>query len=195
MKPGYTRLHFTQQRPPSPMTEKIFNPFTDRLSRDIRNTLSSSLVECLEAGNISSAEEVAKRYLAEHPAPLYSEYIQQRLQLYKEAVKTIHGGSEDPIWRSTILWNLGLFFEMHEVLEHAWYSAQGDTKLIMQALIRAAGVYVKLGCGYKPQARKMADKAIDVLTIHQEFLSDYFQPEPLLKALRELDPQPPELVG
>lgn len=178
---------------PDQMTEQLFNPFTDRLSRDIRNALSSALVECLETGSISAAEEVAARYLAEHPQPPYADYIRQRLKKYGQAAELIHGGPDDPIWRSTVLWNLGLFFEMHEVLENAWYSADGETKLIMQALIRAAGVYVKLGCGYQPQARKIADKALAVLSAHQGFLRPYFQPEPLLKALRELPPQPPQL--
>lgn len=175
------------------MADQLFNPFTDRLSRDIRNDLSSSLVECLETGELSPAEEVARRYLADHAQPPYADYIRQRLQRYEQALETIHGNSDDPIWRSTVLWNLELFFEMHEVLEHAWYTAQGDTKRIMQALIRAAGVYVKLGCGYQPQARKMADKAIEVLSAHQDFLNRYFEPEPLLEALRELDPKPPRL--
>lgn len=175
------------------MTEQTFNPFTDRLSRDIRNDLSSSLVVCLKTGDISAAKEVAAAYLTDHSEEPYAEYIQKRLKRYGQAIAKIHGGPEDPIWRSIVLWNLGLFFEMHEVLEHAWYSAQGDTKLIMQALIRAAGVYVKLGCGYQPQARKMADKALTVLSEHEDFLSQYFRPEPLLDALRKLNPQPPLL--
>jgi hypothetical protein len=171
-----------------------FNPFADRLSRDIRNALSSSLVECLQTGSISSAQVVADRFLAENHEEIYVSYINERLQQYTKAIETISGGSDDPFWRSLVLWDLKLFFEMHEVLEHAWYHATGDTKLIMQALIRAAGVYIKLECGLTPQARKIAQKSINVLEDHRKFLSNYFSPEILIEALKTCSP-PPKLLA
>jgi hypothetical protein len=177
------------------MTDSIrFNPFVDRLSRDIRNALSSSLVECLQTGSIASAQRVADQFLAENPGEIYSSYINDRLQRYTTAIKKISTGSEDPFWRSLVLWDLELFFEMHEVLEHAWYHATGDTKLIMQALIRAAGVYIKLDCGLVPQARKIAQKSIGVLENHKEFLSNYITPDSLIKALKSCSP-PPKLLA
>lgn len=176
------------------MTDSVqFNPFVDRLSRDIRNALSSSLVECLQTGSISSAQQVADRFLAENPEEMYSLYIHDRLQRYMQAIETISGKSDDPFWRSLVLWDLQLFFEMHEVLEHAWYHATGDTKLIMQALIRAAGVYIKLECGLIPQARKIAQKSIDVLNNHREFISTYCSPDTLINALATCSP-PPKLL-
>ena len=92
--------------------------------------------------------------------------------------------------KSTVLWNLGLFFEVHEILEHAWYDAQGDYKLILQALIRAAGVYIKLEYGYQGPAERMAAKALTVLEAHRDSLQKWFKPEPLFEALRELSPPP-----
>lgn len=171
-----------------------FNPFVDRLSRDIRNGLSSSLIECLEHGSISPAQQIADSFLAANPEEVYVQYIAERLRRYEQAVETICKGSDDPFWRSFVLWDLELFFEMHEVLEHAWYHAKGDTKLIMQALIRAAGVYIKLDCGFVPQARKMAAKSIEVLEHHQEFLSRYFPPDALIGPLKSCTSPPPKLL-
>lgn len=177
------------------MTEPtIFNPFIDRQSRDIRNGLSSSLVQCLLQGTVEPAQQTADIFLAGNVGKVYTTYIEQRLSQYEKAVKIITRGSEDPFWRSLVLWDLGLFFEMHEVLEHAWYHAEGDTKLIMQALIRAAGVYIKLECGYVPQARKMADKALGVLEEQKDFLSQYFSPDALIEPLKSGTTTPPKLL-
>lgn len=171
-----------------------FNPFTDRLSRDIRNGLSSSLAACLEHGSITPAQQVADCFLAANPGQVYVHYIEDRLQRYGQAVDTITLGADDPFWRGFVLWDLELFFEMHEVLEHAWYTADGDTKQIMQALIRAAGVYIKIECDLIPQSRKIAEKSLAVLERHRPFLSRYFPPDRLIEPLRSGKKAPPRLL-
>lgn len=172
-----------------------FNPFTDRLSRDIRNELSTSLLSCLEEGSIKSADAVAQQFLASNPPQLYNDYIHDRLDRYRKAVAAIAGKVEDPFLRGFILWDLGLFFEMHEILEHAWYHATGDTKLLLQALIRAAGFYIKMECGLAPQAQKIAAKALPVLEQQHATLASYFPPDLLLDALRSHNPVPPKLLA
>lgn len=175
------------------MTESArFQPFTDRTSRDIRNALSSSLLDCLDANSILPAKEAARKFDPESLPQCYRRYIRDRLDRYNKAVELVSDLPDDPVTKSTVLWNLGLFFEVHEVLEHAWYDARGDYKLILQALIRAAGVYIKLEYGYRDPAKRMAAKALTVLEEHQDSLHKWFKPEPLLKALRELS-SPPRL--
>lgn len=176
------------------MTETIkFDPFSDRLSRDIRNALSTSLVQCLELNSIQPAEDTAESFRIKTLADAYAEYVATRLDLYRKAIDGIGEGPEEPVTRSMVLWNLGLFFEVHEVLEHAWYEAKDDYKLILQALIRAAGVYIKLEYGYREQAERLAAKALVVLEEHKDTLQTWFMPEPLLTALREISPVPPTL--
>lgn len=177
------------------MTEVTkFDPFNDRKSRDIRNTLSSSLVGCLEANSIAPAVDASEQFLNPELEDHYRIYIKERLSRFGKAVETISKGSEDPFWRGLVLWDLELFFEMHEVLEHAWYTAEGDKKMLLQALIRAAGMYIKLEHGFVPQAQKMAGKAVVVLEEQRDFLSDYFQPELLIDALKATNPNPPKLL-
>lgn len=171
-----------------------FNPFTDRLSRDIRNELSSSLVKCLGAGDIRPAVQIAEGFLADNPGEPYVGYIEERLRRYRQAVEIIAGTINDPFQQGFVLWDLELFFEVHEVLEHAWYHAGGDTKLIMQALIRAAGVYIKLDCGYVPQARSLAAKSLEVLERHRDFLDRYFPADRLIVPLRAGDAVHPKLL-
>jgi uncharacterized protein len=174
---------------------QYFNPFTDRLSRDIRNDLSSALLQCLQDGSTESAETVAVRYLDQRLAEVYIRYIVERLDRYRKAVTAISGKVDDPFLRSFLLWDLGLFFEMHEVLEHDWYHAEGDTKLLMQALIRAAGYYIKRECNLIPQANKIASKALPVLDRQREFLARYFKPERLIEPLSCGNPVPPQLLS
>lgn len=172
-----------------------FNPFYDRLSRDIRNDLSSALLTCLQKGSMQLAEETANRFLAEKPDDVYRSYIEDRLHRYRQAVSTISGAVDDPFQRSFVLWDLELFFEMHEVLEHDWHHAEGETKLLMQALIRAAGVYIKRNCGLEPQARKIAAKALPVLERNRTFLANYFPPKLLIDALEADAAVPPRLLA
>jgi hypothetical protein len=104
-------------------------------------------------------------------------------------------GPDDVLWQALVLWDQKLFFEVHEVLEHAWHQAAGDEKKILQAMIRAAGVYIKLEYGYAEAARKMAGRALPVLMQQRVFLTRYFDPTRLISALKDLNAEPPHLLG
>ena len=138
---------------------------------------------------------MAIRYLDQRLAEVYIRYINERLDRYRKAVAAISGKVDDPFLRSFLLWDLGLFFEMHEVLEHDWYHAEGDTKLLMQALIRAAGYYIKRECDLIPQANKIVAKALPVLDRQREVLARYFDPERLIDPLRFGYSGPPKLLS
>lgn len=172
----------------------IFEPFQDRLSRDTRNGLSRSLARSLAEGSMTPFEAEAAALLARAPARCYSAYIESRLERYRLAFSQIRCAGSDPFRQGLVLWNLGLFFEVHEVLEHAWHQAAGSHKLLLQAMIRAAGVYVKLEYGYARQAAKLAAKARYVLEQNGDALRQYFDPEDLLQALDTLAPEPPVLL-
>jgi uncharacterized protein len=175
------------------MSDTGFNPFNDRLSRDIRNKLSTSLTVCLNEMRIDPAEKVAASFEPESLPVHYQEYIDNRLHMYRIAVEKINDVGDDPISQAIILWDLRLFFEVHEVLEHAWLKADGDYKLILQALIRAAGAYIKKEVCATSPASRLADKAVTVLSEHSKFLVTYFEPDILLDALQDLSREPPKL--
>lgn len=176
------------------MTEQLFNPFEDRLSRDLRNELSEGLAVAVETGRTEKLTDIIKKYRRQPLADCYRTYLEDRRARYEKALAAIKPGITDPIHRSVILWNLGLFFEVHEVLEHAWYTADGRMKLTMQALIRAAGVYIKREYGYYYAASRIAAKAIPVLEENRALLEVYFKPEKLIAVLASPDAPPPELL-
>ncbi len=177
-----------------PAGPESFQPFQDRLSRDIRNGLSRALSRALAEGDMAPVEILASSLLCRNLGSCYCNYIKSRLERYRQAFAQIRAGKDDPLRHGLILWNLQLFFEVHEVLEHAWLHAQGRRKLLLQAMIRAAGVYIKLEYGYRRQAAKMAAKAGVVLEEEIDVLRGYFEPEELLAALRDLSSEPPTLV-
>jgi hypothetical protein len=177
------------------MINQIFDPFRDRLSRDIRNDLSESLLTCRTQLRLTAAREVADRYLANHLEPCYVDYIKNRLDRYARFLALVAKGPADVVWQGFVLWDLGLFFEVHEILEQAWMHAFGDEKTFLQALIRAAGVYIKREYGFFDGAAKMAAKAVPVLAANAHRLAVHIDPEQLLAALRTATGKPPLLLS
>ncbi len=176
-------------RPPS-----TFNPFEDRLSRDIRNDLSESLIEVLSSRSLLPAERAAAKYTATDLAPIHRDYIQNRLKRYGEALTKLSTADDNLLKLAGLLWDLELYFEVHEILEPEWIKASGDTKLLLQALIRSAGVYINLECGYKNRAAKIAAKTIPVLRRYKVRLQQDLRAEELIGALEELSEQAPLLT-
>lgn len=57
--------------------------------------------------------------------------------------------------RATALWNEGLFFEVHEVLEAVWQRETGDRRQALQGLIQIAVAYHHLAHGNPRGARTL----------------------------------------
>lgn len=174
------------------MDSMQFNPFEDRLSRDIRNDLSETVIELLESGSLTGAEKVAAGFCQQNLAPHYLDYIDERLKRYGLALEIL---SEDCslLDQAAVFWDLELFFEVHEILEPAWMGAKGDQKRLLQALIRAAGVYINLELGYEQRARKICAKALPVIKELKRELIGSIDGEALLAALERLSADPPRL--
>ncbi len=177
------------------MTGAVFQPFSDRLSRDIRNDLSESLVDVIREQTLAPAQDVADRYLQTQPAPVYCDYINDRLVRYQRALDTVGEKTDNPLFIDFVLWDEQLFFEVHEILEHAWLKAEGEEKLFLQAMIRAAGVYIKRDAGYAEVAVRIGLKALPVLENNRHRLKAYTDPDRLIQALRHEAAHAPLLLA
>ena len=170
----------------------VFDPFGDRLARDIRNSLSSALIA--ELGGASGAVDgQAREWLAQVTLPVYRDYILGRQALYHQIVgrvRAAHVGN--PRLQSLMLWNAGLFFEVHELLETIWRSVSHGERTALKGLIQAAGVYVHLSRGKPATARKLAAKARSTLQAGMASLTFIANPEDLLAELASPD-IPPQL--
>jgi len=169
-----------------------FNPFEDRLARDIRNDLSESLLTVIASRSIEPAKDIAATYLGQEPGQPYRSYITDRLQRYEQILSRLDD-SMNIIATAAVLWDLELFFEVHEILEPEGMKAAGERKLILQSLIRAAGVYIYLQLGYSERAAKIAGKTLPVLTRFGEKLRPDLDIDALIAAVAALSPEPPRL--
>ena len=87
-----------------------FDPFNNRLSRDIRNTLSESFMTALSRMESSAYRDEADIWRAKNPSDIYLEYIQDRLQRYDRVLEQIRANHlDDPLLQSLVIWNNGLF--------------------------------------------------------------------------------------
>ena len=171
-----------------------FDPFESRLCRDIRNELSESLMKAICNGDIGSSYTVAEKYMSEGIEPFIKSYIDNRIMRYKAIVTQIQTANiqnHETYIIAILLWDQELFFEVHEWLEKKWRNSQGAEKIILQALIRAAGTYMHLEYGRHMGAKKMASKAVDTLIQYKESIP-VFSVELLISKLKSLDPVPPK---
>ena len=172
-----------------------FDPFNSRFCRIIRNELSESLMKAIHNGDIRPSNSLREKYMSDGVEPFIIGYINSRIMRYKTVVSQIQTSKiqiHETYVIALLLWNQELFFEVHEWLEKEWRNSQGAEKIILQALIRAAGTYMHLECGRHVGAKKMASKAVENLIRYKESIP-VFNVELLIAKLKALDPVPPKL--
>ena len=72
-------------------------------------------------------------------------------------------GLSGVVARGAILFNAGLFYEVHEVLERAWRTAAGDQKTFLQGLVQIAVALYHHGQGNHRGARSLLHAGHDKL--------------------------------
>ena len=117
----------TSKRKSSPA---VFDPFDNRLARDIRNTLSDAFVEAVANSDKSDYQNIARKWLAGNLDAIYADYIENRLERYEQVFeKIISNGIDDAKIQMLVFWNQGLFFEVHDHLERLWQQNTGHRLL------------------------------------------------------------------
>ncbi len=122
---------------------RTFDPFSDRTARDLRNALSSALVEQLTGKASDAVVLEVDQWRGRGLAPLYTAFMDQCQKSYQTVLSEItSAGHADPRHQAIVLWNAGLFFELHELLETIWLKAQEPERTALKGLIQAAGAFV-----------------------------------------------------
>ena len=174
---------------------EILDPYSDRLARDIRNSLSTALVKELSGkagGFLSSA---ADGWLETTLAPIYQTYIEDRMALYRRAIGEIRAGHvSDPRYQAICLWNLGLFFEMHELLETIWQKSREPERSALKGWIQTAGVYVHFQRGKVEAARSLAQRAAKHLRSGRSCLGFISNLDQLIEALADPSDVAPKIL-
>jgi len=149
---------------------KVFDPFSDRSARIVRNTLSEMLRNCLGRREVFS--RVPDQLLAVFSQPPYADYIQDRFERYRAATAEALVAGDAPMAPADVLWRHGLYFEFHEVLEPLWQAATGDKREGLKGLIQAAGAWVHREAGRDAAAVGLAKKAVTRLRRFGNALDD-----------------------
>lgn len=171
-----------------------FDPFTDRLSRDIRNSLSEAFINSLTHKDRSFFANTAEQWLSGSLSSVYADYIEKRLERYHLVFDQIDRlGITEALRQTVLLWNAGLFFEVHEHVESIWHKTSGDEREALKGLIKAAGVYVHLELDHQQAAQNLAGKAEALLRKYRHVLSFISNLDDLLKSLKAVDSLPPQL--
>jgi len=171
-----------------------FDPFNNRLARDIRNSLAEKFVDALLQVDKSGYQRTAEQWLTKNLDDEYTGYIQDRLKRFDgvfNQIKKIR--LKDPKLQALIIWNHGLFFEVHEHLERIWQKTTGDEYQALKGLIQAAGVYIHLKFGHRAAAEKLAVKSLGRIQKYADCLTFIANLNMLLDKLNNLDSAPPQL--
>jgi hypothetical protein len=171
-----------------------FDPFNNRLARDIRNGLSEALIGALVELNHEVYLHAAGKWNAENLPPEHRAYIQDRLQRYRAVLRQIQDQRlNDPFIQALVIWNQGLFFEFHEHLETIWRDSTGDERQALMGMIKAAGVYVHLEFHHQQAAERLAAKSIHLLNKYSHCLAFIANLDILVAKLKDVDSGPPQL--
>ena len=163
------------------MNPDTFDPFSGRLARDIRNSLSKAFRKSLALHEPLIIQRVADGFLGQQLPPPYQDYIEDRLARYAEAREAIiKHYIIGVVEQSQILWELQLYYEMHELLEGIWLESAGTRRKALQGLIRAAGMKIHAERGNTGAAQKMAQKALTDIQENRAALADFQELDNLL---------------
>lgn len=176
------------------MSPDDFDPFNDRLSRDIRNTLSEAFVDALARRQPLEYQAAAKKWLTEKLAAGYVNYIKDRLHRYDIVLeKIIVFRLNDARLQSLVLWNNGLFFEFHDHLERIWQKTDGDEHQALKGLIKAAGVYIHMEHNHQQAVDSLSTKSFNLMRRYSHCLTFITNLDVLLLSIKNLNPVSPKL--
>jgi uncharacterized protein len=174
--------------------EKVFDPFNDRVSRDIRNSLSTALVGELSDDGRPGVQDTARQWLLKAGDTAYQTYIHHCMETYNRVLKEVQSvGVTDPRLQAVVLWNSKLFFEVHELLETVWLSTAGNERKALRGLIQAAGVFVHRGRNHHKAAQGLARRAMKSLEAASPYLGFIEDLAPLIASLKDTTAKPPIL--
>ena len=171
---------------PFPPHVPTFDPYGSRTAREVRNRLSTGFIRSIEADDISGLADAAQRLCPPDADPGCRAYVAERMDRYRRAFAHILGENvREPIHRAVVLWNEGLFFEVHEILETIWNGKERWRKEALRGLIQAAGVFVHRERGMDRAAEKLAARAAAHLQRHCRQLAEIANIDEVIDALED----------
>ncbi len=168
-----------------------FDPFSDRTSRDVRNSLSNALAEAIEKNAPETYRSRVRNCLEILPPGEIADYAKDRLRRYERAFSAIGEVEEFGLFAPAIvLWNHGLFFEFHECIEKIWQDSSGTLRNALKGMIQAAGFYIHLERGRKETAVRLGSKAARLISENRDGIRFVANLDALIDRLSAGDSEP-----
>ncbi len=175
------------------MTQTEFDPYSQRLARDIRNTMGHWFVHGLMDGDPDPAGLALARLEMKSLPQSHRQWVEGQMDIYRRFAENNPAAAQaSPLDLGLDLWRWGLFFEAHEALERAWQSAEGDRRLAFKALVQAVGSCIHARRGAFGPAASLAAKAADGLARYGHSLPEVAW---LPRLARELENNGPIDIG
>lgn len=172
-----------------------FDPFNDRLSRDVRNSLSEAFVETIKHLENQPLDACRIHWLQQNLPPAVEHYLIDRSQRYRSVMNTLKSAQViDPSAVTAAFWNQELFFELHEYLEDIWTTETGQEREALKGMIQAAGAYVHREHHNRRAAARLAAKAVQRLSGRNRRLKRIANLDELCRCLENLSEPPPRLL-
>ena len=163
-----------------------FDPFKFRLARDIRNNLSKSFLQAIAEKDVSVFRRCGAECMQSNLEPAYAQYVKTRMARYEEAYAIIEQKkNKEVLQQAAILWDLELYFEMHELLEPEWKEAEGDRRRALQGLIRAAGMKIHAENNNAKAVVKMGANALADLVKYGGELTGFVRLDAILAEIHQ----------
>ena len=173
----------------------IFDPFADRLARDIRNSLSTAMAAAFTHADPKRFTDRCDGWLARDLPAANRRYIESRRRVFEDLFAAHRTHRLDaPLLLAVRLWNAGLFFEVHEVVENQWHAATGKRRQALKGLVQAAGTYVHRQAGRTAASARLGPKAAATLRAAAEALDEIANIRELVACLERGAPAAPRLV-
>ena len=126
----------------------------------------------------------------------YSLVSSQNLKVLRNANQKRCGQKkpvDDARGQAVILWNSGLYFEVHDILKDIRHKTKGDERQALKGLIRAAGDCVHLENHGNESAKRLADKSTGLIRKYSRLPGFIANFDELIDALKVCNPVPPKL--
>ncbi len=167
----------------------IFDPFENRLCRNIRNDIGYGFVKSVQQRSLAPFNSALKKYHNNADNPPFKSYINHRLTLVKKILMQIDSGRLKTVNEFSILmfvWSHQLYYEFHEWVEELWLPANGNYKKSLQGLIFASVALEHHQYNRQIPAQKLSIKAIAKLERHGLLLPELINTEVIVDALKKI---------
>lgn len=144
-----------------------FDPFENRACRDVRNHMGHDMATAIISQQPQMFKNSVKNILDQDISKEIEAYVLHLDACFDKALNTLQAlSTEEQNFKNqfVILWNLGLFFECHELAEEKWGNAPLRDKKGYQGLVLAAVAYEQKKYHRDVPALSVGEKAAKLLT-------------------------------